>query len=325
MPQNVTPAPSKGKLFCFYRDRLLELIVSIITNTAMSSLKSMTAYARHAQTLGAQQLVWELRSVNHRYLDAHFRLPEQVNDLEPLIRKQLAARLARGRVDINLNIKADDEQSNGLSINPRQLARWLDWQQQVLNHAPGARPLSVMEILSDKSIFEKDELPDHIAPGKLLASFEPALQALLKQREAEGARLQRILEEKLDAIARITTQLNSNMSTYEQAHQARWQARVEKLSNETVDPLRLNQELALLISKVDVREELDRLASHVTEFRDAINSDNAVGRRLDFLLQEFNREANTLGSKSIHQDITNASVELKVLIDQLREQVQNIE
>jgi len=285
----------------------------------------MTAYARHAQTFDKQQLVWELRSVNHRYLDAHFRLPEQANELEPVIRKYLASRLARGRIDINLSIKASEEQATGLNINPRQLTQWLAWQQQVLDKAPGARPLSVMEILSDKAIFEKNEQPDSVEPDSLIASFEPALQALLEQRAAEGARLQVVLEEKLEAIARITAQLNQNMPTYEQAHQANWQARVEKLSNEIIDPLRLNQELALLISKADVREELDRLASHVAEFSDAINSKEAVGRRLDFLLQEFNREANTLGSKSIHQDITNASVELKVLIDQLREQVQNIE
>ena len=294
-------------------------------NTAMSTLKSMTAYARHAQTIDAQQLVWELRSVNHRYLDAHFRLPEQANELEPAIRKHLASRLARGRIDINLSIKVADEQLAELSINPHQLAQWLAWQQQILDMAPAARPLSVMEILSDKAIFENSNSPDSINPDRLMQSFELALQGLLEQRAAEGARLQTGLAEKLEAIARITAQLNQNMPAYEQAHQASWQARVEKLSNEIVDPLRLNQELALLISKADVREELDRLTSHVTEFSDAMNSDGAVGRRLDFLLQEFNREANTLGSKSIHQDITNASVELKVLIDQLREQVQNIE
>ena len=291
----------------------------------MSTLKSMTAYARHAQTIDAQQLVWELRSVNHRYLDAHFRLPEQVNELEPAIRKHLATRLERGRIDITLSVKAADEQSTGLNINPHQLTQWLAWQQQVLDKAPGARPLSVMEILSDKAIFEKNEQADSIDPDSLIESFEQALQGLLKQRAAEGARLQAVLEEKLKAIARITAQLNQNMPAYEQAHQANWQTRVEKLSNEIIDPLRLNQELALLISKADVREELDRLVSHVAEFSAAMNSKGAVGRRLDFLLQEFNREANTLGSKSIHQDITNASVELKVLIDQLREQVQNIE
>ncbi len=291
----------------------------------MSTLKSMTAYARHSHQTDQQQYVWELRSVNHRYLDAHFRLPEQAQVLEPLIRKHLSSQLARGRVDINLSIKAADEQVRASIISPERLAQWLEWQKQVLQQAPDARPLSVMEILSDKAIFELDNHVDTIDQATLMESFEQGLQALIAQRAAEGGRLQQGMQEKLNAIANIIRDLEQQMPDYERIHQENWRSRVEKLAHDTPDPIRLNQELALLISKADVREELDRLASHVTEFTDAIHSRHAVGRRLDFLLQEFNREANTLGSKSIHQAITNASVELKVLIDQLREQVQNIE
>jgi len=291
----------------------------------MTTLKSMTAYAHHADTRQNQQIIWEIRSVNHRYLDVHFRLPDAAQQFEPLLRKQLGTQLSRGRVDISLKIKHPEGEQPRLSVNPERLAQWLEWQQQVQLIASNARPLSVMEILSDASIFDKDEALDDLDSEALMACFEQALQMLVKHREAEGGRLQTVLQEKLEAIAQITHELKQNMPDYEQAHQASWQARVKKLHNEALDPLRLNQELALLISKADVSEELDRLESHVAEFSDALNSPEAVGRRLDFLLQEFNREANTLGSKSIHQAITNASVELKVLIDQLREQVQNIE
>jgi uncharacterized protein (TIGR00255 family) len=291
----------------------------------MTHLKSMTAYARHTQIIENDQYTWELRSVNHRYLDAHFRLPEIAYGLEQDIRKHLAMQLTRGRVDVTLSVKHDAGEQPPLSVNQDKVAVWLQWQQQVQSVMPDTRPLSVMEILSDSGVFESKESAASVDAGALMNSFASALDILLQQRTAEGARLYRVLKEKLDGISGITKTLKQNMSGYEQVHQASWQARVEKLSNAELDPLRLHQEMALLISKADVAEELDRLKSHVSEFDSALQSNKPVGRRLDFLLQEFNREANTLGSKSIHQDITNASVELKVLIDQLREQVQNLE
>lgn len=291
----------------------------------MHSLKSMTAYARHAQIINEKQYIWELRGVNHRYLDTHFRLPETAHGLEPLIREQLAQKVSRGRIDINLSIKEPTGEQQTPALSSNKLTQWQTWQKQILAVIPDARPLSVMEILSDKNIYELKETLEIPALDTLMESFIPALNALLAQRTAEGGRLQTILNEKLDQIADITLTLKQRMPDYEETHQLKWRARVEKLHLDTHDPIRLNQELALLISKSDVTEELDRLDSHVAEFHTAMKSQKAVGRRLDFLLQEFNREANTLGSKSIHQNISNASVELKVLIDQLREQIQNIE
>ncbi len=285
----------------------------------------MTAYARHTQTIDNNQYTWELRSVNHRYLDAHFRLPEIVHGLEQEIRKHLATQVTRGRVDVTLSVKQDTGEQAPLLVNPDKVSVWLQWQQQVQSVMPDARPLSVMEILGDSGVFEIRESEASVDESRLMISFDSALDILLEQRAAEGARLYRVLKEKLDGISTITKTLKQGMPGYEQAHQDSWQARVEKLSNAELDPLRLHQEMALLISKADVAEELDRLESHVSEFDAALHSNKPVGRRLDFLLQEFNREANTLGSKSIHHDITNASVELKVLIDQLREQVQNLE
>lgn len=291
----------------------------------MSTLKSMTAYARHAQTIDGDEYVWELRSVNHRYLDAHFRLPERARELEPYIREQLSACVTRGRVDINLSIKEGVGGKNRAPVNPEKVKQWLTWQEQVLAVIPDAAPLSVMQILTDDGVFEPIETPATVYEKPLLASFDRALEVLLKQRLAEGGRLLAVLKEKLDGIATINGALKKNMTSYEQAHQLNWNTRVEKLHDQEFDPVRLHQELALLISKADVTEELDRLDSHIVEFGAALKSSKPVGRRLDFLLQEFNREANTLGSKSMHKEITNASVELKVLIDQLREQIQNIE
>ncbi len=291
----------------------------------MSTLKSMTAYARHSQTIDGDEYVWELRSVNHRYLDAHFRLPERARELEPYIREKLSAWVTRGRVDINLSIKEGVGGQYRAPVNPEKVKQWLTWQDQVLAVIPDAAPLSVMQILTDDGVFEPIEIPATVDEKPLLASFDRALEVLLKQRLAEGGRLLAVLKEKLDGIATINGALKKNMASYEQAHQSNWNTHVEKLHNQEFDPVRLHQELALLISKADVTEELDRLDSHIVEFGAALQSSKPVGRRLDFLLQEFNREANTLGSKSIHQEITNASVELKVLIDQLREQIQNIE
>jgi len=285
----------------------------------------MTAYARYVQSIDDNLCTWELRSVNHRYLDAHFRLPEVVHGLEQAIKERLNQQVTRGRVDINLNIKEGTGKQKDSQLNPEKLSQWLKWQQQVQAVIPDARPLSVMEILDDSGVFGLNESTNIIDEKLLMQSFGHALEALLQQRAAEGGRLQRVLREKLEGIATITRELKQNMPTYEQANQENWQARVKKLHKDELDSVRLHQELALLISKADVAEELDRLESHVSEFNSALQSNKPVGRRLDFLLQEFNREANTLGSKSIHQDISNASVELKVLIDQLREQIQNIE
>jgi uncharacterized protein (TIGR00255 family) len=291
----------------------------------MNPVKSMTAFARHTQIIDNDLYVWELRSVNHRYLDAHFRLPVIAQSLEQGIRKILSTYVTRGRVDINLSIKQDEGGQVSVSVNQKKVALWLKWQQQIQAVIPDVRPLSVMEILGDSEVFEIKESAESLDEVLLMKSFESALGIMLEQRTAEGGRMHRVLAEKLEGIAKITRKLKQNMSAYEQVHQLNWQARVEKLHKDKLDDVRLHQELALLISKADVTEELDRLDSHVSEFESALQSNKPVGRRLDFLLQEFNREANTLGSKSIHQDITRASVELKVLIDQLREQVQNIE
>ncbi|MEE9448156.1 MAG: YicC/YloC family endoribonuclease [Arenicellales bacterium] len=288
-------------------------------------MNSMTAFARYEQQIDQGKLIWEIRSVNHRYLDGHFKLPENVRQSEKSLKLVLSEKLSRGRVDISLNIKVADDILPSLNVNAETLEQWAAWQQDVLRVVKDAAPLSVMELLSIDNILERPEHESSLDEKMLVDSFKQALVALIEQRAAEGGRLKKGLFEKLRDIEHTTEKLQQNMPRYEQAHQGRWQARLEEMQTASLDPVRLHQEVALLISKADVTEELDRLNSHINEFDAALNSDAPVGRRLDFLLQEFNREANTLGSKSIHKDISNACVEIKVLIDQLKEQVQNIE
>ncbi len=291
----------------------------------MPNLNSMTAYARDEQNIGPDTLVWELRSVNHRYLDAHFRLPENLRQFEQVLIAALGQRVSRGRVDVNLNI--DEPVGVDLSggLDQAAIEKWSSWQDQIHAVIPNAVPVSVLKLIKEGEVFKQNDITDSLDEKTLLNSFNKALDGLLTARSAEGGRLQQVLAEKLDQIKTLTKTLVSDMPEYEQAHQLSWQTKLEKFQSDQLDPVRLHQEIAILIAKSDITEELDRLTSHITEFSSALHSSKPVGRRLDFLLQEFNREANTLGSKSMHRDITNTSVELKVLIDQLREQVQNIE
>ena len=291
----------------------------------MPTLNSMTAYARDEQIIGANSYVWELRSVNHRYLDAHFRLPETLRGFEQALKVRLSKRVRRGRVDVTLNRLEIATAKHALEIDKEVIEKWSKWQDDIHAVIPNAAPLSVMELMNEGGVFGSEKAVESVEEETLLASFDQALKGLLDNRAAEGGRLQRVLQDKLEGIASISQALADKMPEYEQAHQAGWQAKLDGLLNDALDPVRLHQEVAILIAKSDVTEELDRLQSHVTEFQSAMARQQPAGRRLDFLLQEFNREANTLGSKSIHQEITNASVEMKVLIDQLREQVQNIE
>ena len=291
----------------------------------MPSLNSMTAYVRDEQLIGANAYVWELRSVNHRYLDAHFRLPETLRGIEHGLKEVLGKRLSRGRVDVTLNRLEVADAKPTLVIDKAMIEKWSNWQDDIHAVIPNAAPLSVMELIKEGEVFGAGKDQEPVDEKALIAGFDQALSGLLDNRAAEGGRLQTVLAEKLAGIEVITQNLIEKMPEFTNAHQANWQMKLEKFQNDELDPVRLHQEVAILIAKSDVTEELDRLVSHLSEFNDAIHSKKPVGRRLDFLLQEFNREANTLGSKSIHKDITNASVEIKVLIDQLREQVQNIE
>ncbi len=287
-------------------------------------LNSMTAFSRFEYAADKFSLIWEIRSVNHRYLDAHFRLPENTRFLEVVLKEKLGAVIKRGHIEASLVINLANTPDNEATVNEEKLQVLYKLSQKV-STTFSTTALSVAEILQWPGVIDAQSLDEDDLEAAVLDSLDHALDDLISNRRSEGKRLAAMLEERIEDMQNIVAALRASVPDYELAHQERFIQRLERLEDQELDSLRLNQEIAILISKSDVSEELDRLESHVVEFANILQSGGPVGRRLDFLLQEFNREANTLGSKSIHKDITAASVDLKVLIDQLREQSLNVE
>ena len=287
-------------------------------------IRSMTAFALREAPSPWGVLACELRSVNHRYLELALRLPEEFRALEPKLRELLASRVARGKVDANLRLRPAEGSAIELKLNrplANELARLAN---EIKAIAPDLAPGSRLEALAWPGLIlepEADVAGQHAAA---LALFDATIDEFVATREREGARLREVMLERLDAIEKILAEIRGWLPGIRQALRARLDAKLAELKL-PLDPGRLEQELVLSLQKLDVDEELDRLASHIAEARRILGRAEAAGRRLDFLLQEFNREANTLGSKSVDARTSNLAVELKVLIDQVREQVQNIE
>jgi len=284
-------------------------------------IRSMTAYAS-AETGGAAgTLSCELRTVNHRYLELSPRLPDELRSLESQLRERIAARLSRGKVDVT--VRSSDSRSESLQVDNALLSRLSELNLDMQARFPGMQ-LQFTELLRFPGVLQQDAADPEARQAALFEVLDRALDALTATREREGAKLGGILRERLDAIERIVAQVREWMPEIRAALRTRLEARLADLK-QPADPGRLEQELVLQITRSDVDEELDRLSTHITETRRVLGLKEPVGRRLDFLMQEFNREANTLGSKSVDARSTNAAVELKVLIEQMREQVQNIE
>lgn len=284
-------------------------------------IRSMTAYAS-AETGGSSgALSCELRTVNHRYLELSPRLPEELRGFESLLRERIAARLSRGKVDVT--VRGSDARSESLQINEGLLSRLAELQRDMQPRFPGMQ-VQFTELLRYPGVLQQAAVDPEARQAALLDVLDRALDALAATREREGEKLAQILRDRLDAIERIVAQVREWMPQIQAALRARLEGKLADLA-QGADPGRLEQELVLQLTRSDVDEELDRLATHVAETRRVLGLKEPVGRRLDFLMQEFNREANTLGSKSVDARSTNAAVELKVLIEQMREQVQNIE
>jgi len=287
-------------------------------------IRSMTAFAAREDNTAWGQLAWEMRSVNHRYLELSLRLPEDCRALEPRLRERAAARLSRGKIDISLRLRGAQAASGGLVLNVELAKQLAALSREVGLHAPDLAPGSRLEALGWPGMIvapEQDLAALHEAAAE---SFEHALDDFIAGREREGARLGVFLRERLDGVQTIVAQIKQWLPEIRNALRARLDARLADLKL-PLDPGRLEQELVLGLQKIDVDEELDRLAAHLDEARRILDRPDPAGRRLDFLLQEFNREANTLASKSVDSRTSQAGVELKVLIEQVREQVQNIE
>ena len=286
--------------------------------------KSMTAFARTQQSLVEGDIICELRSVNHRFLELHLKMPEDFRASEARFREMIQQRLSRGKVELFLRFNANIEQTGSISINQQQ-AKSLVKACHAINdllHQPSE--VDPIEVLQWPGVVQESKMDMKPVLEAAESCLDAALDELLANREREGERMRDLITQRCDAIQQIVNQTRDKMPEIQTRYQQRLRDRLDELKVE-VNNDRLEQELVHLAQKMDVDEELDRLDSHLQEMKDILNRDEAVGRRLDFLMQELNREANTLGSKSADISSTNASVELKVLIEQMREQIQNIE
>ena len=284
----------------------------------------MTAFARIEDTGTWGDAIWELRSVNNRYLDIGLRLPDDVRALEPGVRECVTKRLTRGKVDCSLRLVNTAASVSALCVNEAAATRLVEATRAMAALAPEAAQPTLIDLLRWPGVVESPQPDVKGLQTALLASLEHTLDDLVAAREREGRRLVDMLTSRLDEIGAITAGLRTRIPELVEQSRQRLEARLAEL-REQVDEQRLEQEIVLLAQKSDVAEELDRLDAHVAEVRSTLASAKPVGRRLDFLMQELNREANTLGSKAIDGEVTNAAVQLKVLIEQMREQVQNIE
>ncbi len=288
----------------------------------------MTAFARVQQSNEAGSVTWEIRSVNHRYLEPSLKLPEDFRQLEPEIRKLVARYLTRGKVDLGLRYQLGVEQQSEIALNEDLVQRLREVEQQVLNIVHEGSKLSVADILGWPGVIADSERDFSSLHELALASLEAALEQLQQGRETEGRALDEMIRSRCAQISDIVGEVRKQRPQMVAALREKWETALdEKLQQwrEAASESRLEQELVMLAQKLDVEEELDRLDTHIAEVLNVLDRDEAVGRRLDFLMQELNREANTLGSKSQDSVTTQHAVDLKVLIEQMREQVQNIE
>jgi uncharacterized protein (TIGR00255 family) len=284
----------------------------------------MTGFAREDTETTFGTLTCEIRTVNHRYLDVHFRLPEELRAKEIELRQRIGSKLKRGKVDCSLHIRRSNGAAAALQINEelvRQIGTRID---EITTLLPSTQAVDPVDILRWPGVVEEPQIdadPLFAAAANLL---EHTLGELGQMRSSEGERITNMLETRCKDILVLAADVRRRMPEVLDAVRAKQQERIDKLDIDA-DPARLETELALVAQKLDVDEELDRLESHISEIRTALQSEEPVGRRLDFLMQELNREANTLGSKSADAETTKAAVELKVLIEQMREQIQNVE
>ncbi|WP_205439014.1 YicC/YloC family endoribonuclease [Edwardsiella tarda] len=286
-------------------------------------IRSMTAYARREVKGNWGSAAWELRSVNQRYLETYIRLPEQFRSLEPVIRERLRTRLTRGKVECNLRFELDPSAQSALILNEnlaKQLVEAANWV-KLQSDEGEINPLDVLRWPGVMAAAEQDL--DAIS-SDLLSALDSTIDDFIDAREREGGALKALIEQRLEAVSAEVAKVRTRMPEILQWQRERLVNKLEEAQVQ-LENNRLEQELVLMAQRIDVAEELDRLDAHVKETYAILKKKEAVGRRLDFMMQEFNRESNTLASKSINANITASAIELKVLIEQMREQIQNIE
>jgi len=285
---------------------------------------SMTGFAAVAAELPGCSLSVELRAVNHRYLDLQLRLPDELRALDAALRELLGAELKRGKVECRVALSHATPGTASLAVNAERVAQLRDAAAEVLRHAPGSTALSIADVLHWPGVLTEPSLPPTVLAERALALVRQALAELAASRAREGEKLTALLEACCVGIEAQLARVVPRIPALHDAYVAKLGARLKEAGLDP-DAERLKQELALFATKIDVAEEVARLAMHVGEVRRVLATGGSSGKRLDFLMQELNREANTLGSKSVDAELSQAALELKVLIEQMREQVQNIE
>ncbi len=285
---------------------------------------SMTGFAAVATDLPGVSLSVELRSVNHRYLDLQVRLPDELRQLESSLRERIGAELRRGKVECRISLNRTAPGAAALAVDAARVEQLARAAADVERHAPGAAALSVAEILRWPGVLAEPTVPPEELAARVQALVGRALSDLAASREREGAKLAQALKERCAAIEAQVARVTPRIPALHSAYVDKLGARLREAGLDP-DQERLKHELALFATKIDVAEEVERLATHVAEVRRVLAAGGSAGKRLDFLMQELHREANTLGSKSVDAELSQASLELKVLIEQMREQVQNLE
>ncbi len=286
--------------------------------------RSMTAFARHEEQTELGSLSWEIRSVNHRYLEVSFRLEESFRPFEMAMRKLISDTLSRGKVEVALRYRAPEQIQTSLQMNEGLAKTIMENYQQLASFTDNAAPIDILRVMQWPGVIQTESLDQDALQATVLNSLKQALADLVATREREGTALEQMIIQRCEQINDIAEQTKVRLPEILASHRQKLSDRIAELEM-NLEPERLEQEMVLLAQKADVAEEIDRLQNHVNEVKHTLKRNEPIGRRLDFLMQELNREANTLGSKSIDTDTTRYSVDLKVLIEQMREQIQNIE
>jgi uncharacterized protein (TIGR00255 family) len=286
-------------------------------------IRSMTAFARQQTEVSGTSLTWEMRSVNHRFLETVVRLPEELRFLEMDVRNLVKKKLQRGKVECNLRMSTSKDTSS-LVVNHHLADQLINAAEDISQRLSQSAPIDPCQLLLWPGVVQPAETDIKIIGDATKQLLFDTIDELIEVRSSEGNKLSVLISDRCEQVAEIVTQTRKNMPLIIQAHKDKLNTRLAELKQD-LDPQRIEQEIVLYTTKVDVDEELDRLDAHTSEISALLHKEQAIGRRLDFLMQEMNREANTLGSKSVSNESTNASVSLKVLIEQMREQIQNIE
>ena len=284
---------------------------------------SMTGYATASTEIDSGSLTLELRSVNNRYLDIQLRMPDELRSLEGALREAITAQLQRGKVECRINYAARSAQS-GAALNRDLLLQLAAWNKEVQAALPDARSLCVADALRWNGVLESPTASTEKLGASLLDLLQTALQEFSATRAREGEKLKEFLLQRVDKIEALRNSVMPHVPAAIAAYEQKLIARLRE-AMQGVEDERVRQEIALFAGKIDVDEELSRLDSHLTEMRRVLAQGGAVGKRLDFLMQELNREANTLGSKSVDAEVSRSAMEMKILIEQMREQIQNLE